>query len=331
MTIDDIAKKFNINSSTVSKALNGSTDIAASTRKAICEYAESVGYRSLRSRKIKGNVAVLKERGSSFDALFDKIIEVFCTDAKEENYLVSVQEIDGSFDLNEFVTGRNFAGLFILGTNYSSAIRQTLRTTEIPTVIFGNEFCDNPRVSNVKSDDLLSAGNAIDHLVSLGHSLIAFLGTERDALVGAERFAGYFFGLSKNAIPYRYDLTYFGDSSYRSGKDAAEYFISYNKYFTAIVCASQNSAEGFIDYMTSTGKTVPDDISVIGFKENFSKDGRAMTGIAPDFASIGKQAFLALKATLQGFPAQHVTVPCFFKEPQATCTTKKKRFSADAD
>ena len=244
MTIDDIAKKFNINSSTVSKALNGSTDIAASTRKAICEYAESVGYRSLRSRKIKGNVAVLKERGSSFDALFDKIIEVFCTDAKEENYLVSVQEIDGSFDLNEFVTGRNFAGLLILGTNYSSAIRQTLRTTEIPTVIFGNEFCDNPRVSNVKSDDLLSAGNAIDHLVSLGHSLIAFLGTERDALVGAERFAGYFFGLSKNAIPYRYDLTYFGDSSYRSGKDAAEYFISYNKYFTAIVCASQNSAEG---------------------------------------------------------------------------------------
>ncbi len=83
MTIDDIAKKFNINSSTVSKALNGSTDIAASTRKAICEYAESVGYRSLRSRKIKGNVAVLKERGSSFDALFDKIIEVFCTDSKD--------------------------------------------------------------------------------------------------------------------------------------------------------------------------------------------------------------------------------------------------------
>lgn len=83
--------------------------------------------------------------------------------------------------------------------------------------------------------------------------------------------------------------------------------------------------------MTSTGKNVPDDISVIGFKENFSKDGRAMTGIAPDFASIGKQAFLALKATLQGFPAQHVIVPCFFEEPQATCTTKKKRFSADAD
>ena len=325
MTIYDIAKKFNINISTVSKALSGSTDIAESTRKAICAYADSVGYKTRRARAPKGRFAVLRNNASEDSRCFPKIVDAFRCEAEKENYGVTVLDIGGDFDLEAFLAENQYSGVFVLGTHYNSALARGLKTITVPVVVLGNQLSNYPHVSNVKSDDLVAAGNAVDHLVSLDHNLIAFLGSENDSLIGAERFAGYFFGLSKNALPYRYDLTYFGDSTRQAGIDAAEYFLSYNKYFTAIVCASEESALGFAEYMNRSGKFVPEDISVVCFG-----DGDGLTSLTPDYPSIGAQAFLALKTTLNG-AAQHITVPCSLLYPDASCRRKRTYHTSDAD
>lgn len=328
MTIYDIAKKFNINISTVSKALNGSTDIAERTRKMVCEYAEANGYKTRLAKAKKGHIPILRDRDPDNDGYFSEVAEIFQREAEKENYTVSVHDASGDFDLNAFLSQKPCAGVFVLGANCNSLLTRTLTTANIPAVMFGSKLSENPLLANVKSDDLVSVGNAVDHLVSLGHSLIAFLGSEKDSLAGAERFAGYFFGLSKNALPYRYDLTYFGDSTLQSGRDAAEYFLSYNKHFTAIVCASEASALGFIEYMQRAGKNVPGDISVICFGKGGKTD---LTAITPDLTAIGKQAFAVLKATVQGFPAQHICVPSSLENPNRTCSQKKKYFPSDAE
>ena len=58
MTLKEIAKKLNLSIATVSKALNGSTDISEPTRKLVCDYAESVGYHSRKSMAWNGRVAL---------------------------------------------------------------------------------------------------------------------------------------------------------------------------------------------------------------------------------------------------------------------------------
>lgn len=331
MTIYDIAKKFNVNISTVSKALSGSTDIAEGTRKAICGYAEANGYKTRRARAKKGCIAILQRTDCINGECFSDIIEAFRAEAEKENYSVSVHDTGADFDLDFFLAANTCCGIFVLGAHHNSLVARRLKTVKVPAVVLGNQLTDNPLVSSVKSDDLVAVSNAVDRLVSLGHNLIAFLGSEKESLVGAERFAGYFFGLSKNALPYRYDLTYFGDATKQSGKDAAEYFLSYNKYFTAIVCTTQASALGFAEHMQRAGKRIPDDISVICFQENLSSEKQSLTAIVPPLRAIGEQAFAALKATVQGFPAQHITVPSYLEKPDLSCSQKKNFHPADAD
>lgn len=326
MTIYDIAKKFNINISTVSKALNGSTDIAESTRKAICDYAAENGYKTRRSKARKGCLAVLRNNASDDNARFAAVIDIFCREAENENYSVSVLDIGSDFDLTAYLAQNNCCGVFLLGTDYQSVLSAQLKTTTIPVVVFGSQPACNPHVSVVKTNDLVAASDAVDHLVSLDHNLIAFLGTEQNSVTGAERFAGYFFGLSKNAIPYRYDLTYFGDSSRQSGANAAEYFLSYNKYFTAIVCTSEEAALGFVDYIKRAGKKVPEDISVVCLENSDT-----LTSVTSDETVIGRQAYLALKSAMKDSSPQHVTVPCMLQNPELSCRVKKKYYPADAD
>ena len=45
VTIKDIAKELNLSTSTVSRALRGSHEISAETKKLVLEYAEKINYR----------------------------------------------------------------------------------------------------------------------------------------------------------------------------------------------------------------------------------------------------------------------------------------------
>ena len=51
-TIKDIAKALNLSTSTVSRALRGSYEISAETKKQVLEYAEKINYKQYNRRPI---------------------------------------------------------------------------------------------------------------------------------------------------------------------------------------------------------------------------------------------------------------------------------------
>ena len=318
MTLKEIAKKLNLSIATVSKALNGSTDISEPTRKLVCDYAESVGYRSRKSMAWNGRVALLwaKEEQRDKYSAPSLVATSFLSMAQKERYVVvedvleKLLEEDEKFSLNEYLARHHFGGAFLVGLNFFNPVYAQLKKTKYPLVLLDNYMLDNDLVSGVGCDNILSTEKAVDYLVSLGHKQIAFLGGERQSLVGAERLAGYILGLSKNGIEYRYDLTYFGDYTRQAGIDAADYFQS--KDFTAIVCASDMMAIGLIDRLRHWGKKVPDDVSVIGFDdlEFLRYTNYDLTTMRQDFALIGEKAFRILESMIKGLPAQRANVGC---------------------
>lgn len=318
MTIKEIAEQLNISIATVSKALNGATDISASTRKMICEYAESVQYRSRKSMQINGRIALLwarEEQQANYSAPA-LVAGSFLAMAQKERYVV-VEEVlehlyqeNPDFNLNEYLAYQHFSGAFLVGLNFFDPVFKQLKSTKYPLVLLDNYVADNDLVSGVGSDNILSTEKAVDHLVALGHKQIAFLGGERQSLVGAERLAGYILGLSKNSIEYRYDLTYFGDYSRQAGLDAADYFLS--KEFTAIVCASDMMAMGLIDRLREGGKKIPEEISVVGFDdlEFLRYTNYDLTTVRQDFQLIGEKAFRVLESMVKGLPSQRASIGC---------------------
>ena len=71
-TIKDIAKALNLSTSTVSRALRGSYEISAETKKAVLEYAEKINYRpnpialSLKERRTRAIGVVVSEIANNF-------------------------------------------------------------------------------------------------------------------------------------------------------------------------------------------------------------------------------------------------------------------------
>lgn len=310
MTIKDIADKFHVSVATVSKSLNGSNDISEETKKIICEYAESVGYRSRKSKALNGRIAVLWGKGEKKDGALYEVSKSFRKTAEEARYVVVSDEIDEKFNLNEYLAYNHLYGALLLDINFNSPVCNQLKYARYPLVLFDNYISGNEFVSGIGSDNIHAIEAAVDYLVALGHKDIAFLGGERASLVGAERFAGYVLGLARNSIEYRYDLTYFGDYSSAAGADAADYYLREKKEFTAIVCASDFMAIGFIRKMRAAGKRVPEDISVIGYDDLKSVRGQEynLTTVRQDFDLIGERACRILESSMKGLPAQRATI-----------------------
>ena len=71
-TIKDIAKALNLSTSTVSRALRGSYEISAETKKQVLEYAEKINYRpnpialSLKERRTRAIGVVVSEIANNF-------------------------------------------------------------------------------------------------------------------------------------------------------------------------------------------------------------------------------------------------------------------------
>ena len=72
VTIKDIAKELNLSTSTVSRALRGSYEISAETKKLVLEYAEKINYRpnpialSLKERRSQSIGVVVSEIANNF-------------------------------------------------------------------------------------------------------------------------------------------------------------------------------------------------------------------------------------------------------------------------
>lgn len=312
MTIKEIAQKFNLSVATVSKALNGSTDISEETRKTICEYAKEIGYRSRKSMALNGRIAVLWGKGEKTDGALSEVYQSFLSAAEDARYVVVSDVVGENFNLNEYLSYNHFYGALLLDINFNSPVYAQLKNARYPLVLFDNYVTNSELVSGIGSDNIHAVEECVDYLVSLGHKKIAFLGGERASLVGAERLAGYVLGLARNSIEYRYDLTYFGDYTNEAGESAAEYFLQNNKDFTAIVCASDAMAIGFINRMRRAGKSVPEDVSVIGYDDLKSVRGAEynLTTVRQDFDLLGERAFRILESSMKGLASQRATVGC---------------------
>jgi len=124
-----------------------------------------------------------------------------------------------------------------------------------------------PNLSSVSSDDKLAGHMAIEHLISLGHRKIAIIaGDHTHSDIGRLRFEGAMEAFREHGISFdpemdcetvRYTC--------QDGYSAAQRLLERNREFTAIFAMSDVMAVGAIRGLKDEGRTVPEDISVVGF------------------------------------------------------------------
>ncbi len=305
MTISDIAKALGISNATVSKALNGSSDISAEKRKAICDYAQSVGYRSRKARSVNGRVALLWTVPISSPLC--ETARSFCVAAERARYVV-VEEMPGEdLELDDYLAANRLYGAFLLGDG--EPFKRQLEHLRHPTVLANGYYTGNPLVAGVESDLLRGTQEAVNYLFSLGHERVAFLCEE--GFSGAERFAGYVRGLLGRDVKLKGELVFWGKNCVERALETGN--------FTAAVCASDKLARNLCDCAGRRGINVPEELSVIGADDVHFPADPSLTAVRQNFTELGKCGFTLLENLMNGIPAHRAMIGCTLVTGESTC------------
>jgi LacI family transcriptional regulator len=213
-TIKDIAKALNLSTSTVSRALRGSYEISAETKKQVLEYAEKINYRpnpialSLKERRSRAIGIVVTEIANNF---FSQAINGIESIAYNKGYHVIITQSHESQErekvIVEHLAARGVDGLLISLSSESLDISylKELHEKGLPIVFF-DRVTDEIETHTVTANNYLGSFHATEHLIYEGHKKIAHVTSSPFLSITKERLEGYKDALAKHNIPFNESL-----------------------------------------------------------------------------------------------------------------------------
>lgn len=308
-TIKDIAKKLNISTGTVSKGLNGASDISEALRKQILDTAAEMGYTKRGSNKIANRkLCVFVENMDYYleDDFGYDIILGFKQAAFNENWAVEVVPISHLVQerhtYDRFMISQGFSGSLILGFAYDDPWMESIKSTRIPTVLFDHYITGNPMVGFVGIDNDEGIELALEHLISQGHKKIAFLSGEDTSMVSEFRLTAFKRGLKAHGLSFKPEL--YAVSSYSVGARPETVLSLINNGATAIMCGSDIIAYSVIRACEEMNISIPGQISLVGYDDLPASEITTppLTTVRQDRIMIGKSGYFTLYAIIQGVP-----------------------------
>ncbi|MBE5966944.1 MAG: LacI family transcriptional regulator [Lachnospiraceae bacterium] len=327
-TIKDIANKLGIAVSTVSKGLNGASDISDEMRQLVLDTAVEMGYASKKMRTANTRKVCILIENMDYENVEQfgyEIIVGFKLSAARRHWEVSVvpanltmQSLD---KYDTYMLKNGYSGAFLLGfTLHDDWVKQLGKTT-VPTVLLDNYIERNNHVGYVGTDSDEGIDLAVDHLRSLGHTRIAFLNGSKNSMVSEQRHQAFINSMMKHGVEPDEKLMAYGYYVPDCAKDHVPGFIENGA--TAIMCASDLIATGVITEVVKHGLRVPEDISVIGFDDLpiASQFVPSITTIRQDRIDLGKSAFLLLDGLIHNVTISKLLLRAKFIQRESTGRT----------
>jgi LacI family transcriptional regulator len=317
VTIRQLARLSGVSIGTVSRALNGYTDVRPETRDRIVRLAEELDYtpaaaaRSLVTQR-SHLIGVFLETGEGhpdpFGNPFFYEVLVGLKDAIGANgydLLLFASERPGNgYGAHSFLKRarhHNVAGVVLMDVDPEDAEVRRLVRSDLACVGVDVELV-GPATEYVMSDNLGGIAQAMSHLHGLGHRRIATITGLLDTRPGADRLRSYRSQVQDLGLGYRDEYVAYGDFYVESGHRAMTKLLALPEPPTAVVAASDFMALGAIRAAAEAGRTVPQDVSIIGFDDLqlASHVHPPLTTLRQDKAGLGAEAGRALIALIDG-------------------------------
>lgn len=274
VTIKDIAKECGVSITTVSRILNKKPGCCTpETEKRVMEAVERAHYRpnpAARSLVTKETNII----GVILPDIYNYFFQEFFKGAEDylgkKGYILILCNTDGKAKKeNEFLeslTQGMVDGIMITTGNCSENNDYIVKLSEggFPIVTVERYGDDLEQIPGVLFDNKKAMCMAVRRLYEYGHRRIAFITGPANAANAVLRLEGYKQGLKEAGIKYEKALVCAGDYQMTSGYKSIKKLIS-EQEFTAVIASNDQMAVGACKAIRDSGKSVPDDISVIGF------------------------------------------------------------------
>ncbi len=276
--INEVAVLAGVSTATVSRALSGNGHVSEATRVRVHEAAAELGYvvssnaSSLATGRTKNVGVVVPFLGQWF---YSSVIQGAESALLSHGYDLTLYNIGGGGDerrsvFEHFLLRKRVDAVIAISLELTAGEVSRLLAINKPIVGVGGPL---PGVRTLSIDDVEVARLATEHLLSLGHRIIAHIGgdlsSERDFHLPTNRRVGYEAALEVAGISPDPELFQAADFTMEGGYRAAKQLLGRPRNRpTAVFAASDEMAIGTILAARDMGLHVPDDVSVIGIDDH---------------------------------------------------------------
>ncbi len=299
-TIADVARAAGVSVPTVSRVLTGSVPVGPKRRELVQRAIEELGYRPNAAARAlvsgrRSMIAVLAANTSRYG--YARTVEGIEEAARAAGYMVviTVVETAEAYDVNtavDMVLSHSVAGVIVLDFDEPGHAALTALPTTVPVAVAAASPSRSITLPRAYLADQRAARQATKYLLSLGHRTVHHIALPSSGRKGG-RTAGWSAALKAAGIdpPEALATTWNPVDAYEPAK-----VLAADPAVTAVLAGNDEVALAVLRAMTEQGRSVPRDVSVIGFDDQpiASLVSPALTTVAQDFNELGRQSFALL-------------------------------------
>ena len=277
-SIKEVAVAAGVSVSTVSRALNGYTDVREDTRKKIMDIAQELGYRPSQSArnlssKRKENVAILISglgSNSPVDEFTGNVLKGLNSYIQGKNMIIAMYGISSKMQANqklsEFCREYSLSGVILAGLKLGDPYIEEIKHTDIPCVGIDIKL-EGKMGASVLTNDIEAFREITNYAIEKGFSQLVLVKGKNEASVTHERYAGFREALKDKGISQKevdvLECRFDENMAYKKVKSYIEKHKK-NKGRT-FVCMSDLMAVAAAKAIEDLGYNVSKDFIVTGF------------------------------------------------------------------
>ncbi|MFS1301312.1 LacI family DNA-binding transcriptional regulator [Streptosporangium longisporum] len=302
----EVARRVGTSEATVSRVLNGRPGVSETTRRAVLDALDALGYeRPTRLRRDRARLV-----GLVFPDLRNPVFPAFAEvagGALAQQGFTSVlctrtpggSQEAGRVDamLAQHVSGVLFAGGAYADADAGHEHYERIRERRLPAVLV-NAAVGHLGFSRVSCDDVAAARMAAGHLHALGHRRIGMILGPADHLPSRRKLDAFAAYARERGLEGGDRLVEHAVFSMEGGQAAAARLVGAG--VTALVCGSDLLALGAVRAVRREGLRVPQDVSVIGYDDSplMNRTDPPLTTVRQPIEAMGRAAVELLVAQI---------------------------------
>ncbi|HEY4113745.1 MAG TPA: LacI family DNA-binding transcriptional regulator [Rhizomicrobium sp.] len=272
VTIQEVARHAGVSPMTVSRVVNGESNVKEATRARVAASIKALHYSPNQAARSLASADAIRI-GLLYSNPSAAYLSEFLVGSLEQSSVSGCQLVIEKCD----------------GPDSERAAIAKLANTGADGIILPPPLCDSaeslaavaeknipavgvatgrpsPAISSVSIDDLEAVRAMTHYLIGLGHKRIGFIKGHPNQTASEQRFDGFKAAMKEAGLPGSASVAQ-GYFSYRSGLAAAEKLLEAAERPTAIFASNDDMAAAAVSVAHRLGFDVPRDLSIVGYDD----------------------------------------------------------------
>jgi len=318
-TLESVAALAGVSRATAGRVLAGSTTVAEGSREAVQRAVQELGYvtnraaRALMTRRSGSIAFVVAEPEERFfaDPHFAQLLRgAHAVVAEHDVQLVFsvVHDLAEQARFERFARAGHLDGAILVSLHGDHPLPRALHAAGIPVMLLGRPLVPVPGVGHVDGDNVGGGRLAAARLADIGRTRLATITGSRDMTAALDRERGFLDELAGRGMR---GTTVAGDFTVDGGRRAMAQLLAERPDVDGVFAASDLMALGAYQAISDSGRTVPDDVAIVGHDDApvAATVRPALTTVRQPVVDMGAAlATLLLRAVAEG-PTEDVQEP----------------------